>query len=209
MQFGLFQNFIDSVSTLTLEQYEILSKVLTNAQIGANEAEESPDSNVIDKKSSAKTSSGSSELEACILSQFAEHPVCPKCQGDDIGRWGFQCGRQRYRCNSCSATFNAFSCTPLARLRYPEKWNNYLTGMTCSMTLRASASEYGIALETAFRWRHRFLEVINNDQAEELCDITELDETFFENHLKVREKACQGRLANAEMIGIKREKYRF
>ena len=33
----------------------------------------------------------------------------------------------------------------LARLRYPEKWNDYLTGMTCSMTLRASASKYGIS----------------------------------------------------------------
>lgn len=89
MQFALFQSFIDNVSTLTLEQYEILSKALASAQIGANEAEESPDSNVIDKKSSAKTSSSSFELEACILSQFAEYPVCPKCQGHDVGRWGF------------------------------------------------------------------------------------------------------------------------
>lgn len=184
MQFELFQNFIDNVSALTLEQYEILSKALTNAQIGANEVEESPDSSVINNKSSAKTQSDSPELEARILSQFAEHPVCPKCQGHDVGRWGFQCGRQRYRCNTCSATFNAFSGTPLARLRHPEKWNNYLTGMTYSMTLRASASEYGIALETAFCWRHRFLEVINNDQAEELCGITELDETFFRESFK-------------------------
>lgn len=56
------------------------------------------------------------------------------------------------------------------------------------MTLRASASEYSIALETAFRWRHRFLEVINNDQAEELCGITELDETFFRESFKGQRK---------------------
>lgn len=31
MQFELSQNFIDNVSTLTLEQYETLNKVLTNA----------------------------------------------------------------------------------------------------------------------------------------------------------------------------------
>ena len=56
--------------------------------------------------------------------------------------------------------------------------------MTYSMTLRSAASEYNIDLKTAFRWRHRFLEVINNDQAEELCGITELDETFFRESFK-------------------------
>ena len=105
------------------------------------------------------------------------------------GRWGFQSERQRYRCKTCRATFNAFSNTPLARLRYPEKWSNYLTGMTYSMTLRASASEYGISLETAFRWRHHFLEVINNDQADELSGITELDETFFRESFKGQRKS--------------------
>ena len=122
------------------------------------------------------------------VTDFAEQPVCPKCQGHDIGRWGFQNERQRYRCKTCKATFNAFSGTPLARLRYPEKWNDYLTGMTYSMTLRASASEYGVSLETAFRWRHHFLEVINNDQAEELKGITELDETFFRESFKGQRK---------------------
>ena len=103
-------------------------------------------------------------------------------------RWGIRNGRQRYKCKTCTVTFNAFSGTALARLRHPEKWNNYLTGMTYSMSLRSAASEYNIDLKTSFRWRHRFLEVINNDQAEELCEITELDETFFRESFKGQRK---------------------
>ena len=188
MQFELFKNFVDAISTLTLEQYETLSRAMTDAQIGSDEAEESTGSVAIESEYSSNTKNSTSELETCILSHFAEQPVCPKCQGHDIGRWGFQNERQRYRCKTCKATFNAFSGTPLARLRYPEKWNDYLTGMTYSMTLRASASEYGVSLETAFRWRHHFLEVINNDQAEELKGITELDETFFRESFKGQRK---------------------
>ena len=56
--------------------------------------------------------------------------------------------------------------------------------MTYSMVLRPAAAENGIDLKTAFRWCHRFLEVINNDQAGELCGITELDETFFRESFK-------------------------
>ena len=41
---------------------------------------------------------------------------------------------------------------------------------------------------TAFRWCHRFLEVVNNDQAEELCGITELDETFLRESFKGQRK---------------------
>lgn len=184
MQLELFQNFLDSIPLLTHEQWDILDRTLLNARTAVEVAEETPEPTLESKESSSKSQHATPDLEVSILSHFAEHPECPKCKGHDIYRWGFQSGRQRYLCKTCKATFNAFSQTPLARLRYPEKWNNYLTGMTYSMTLRSAASEYDIDLKTAFRWRHRFLEVINNDQAEELCGITELDETFFRESFK-------------------------
>ncbi len=37
---------------------------------------------------------------------------------------------------------------------------------------------------TSFRWRHRFLQAIEDDQAEELLGIAELDETFFRESFK-------------------------
>ena len=112
MQSELFNNFVDSISTLTLEQYEILSKAMTNAQIGANETEESSNYGTAEKEYSVKAQDSSSGLALCIESLFSEHPVCPKCQGHDIGRWGFQSNRQRYHCKTCNTTFNAFSGTP-------------------------------------------------------------------------------------------------
>ena len=184
MQPELFQNFFDSISLLTGEQRDILSIALRNPQSVNGEEVEIADTDSVSSESSSQSKCAAPDLVASILSSFAEHPECPKCKNHHIMRWGVRNGRQRYRCVTCSATFNAFSNTPLARLRHPEKWNKYLTGMTYSMTLRPAASEYGIGLKTAFLWRHRFLEVINNDQAEELCGITELDETFFRESFK-------------------------
>ena len=184
MQPELFQNFVDSISSLTVEQREILSITLCNSQSVMKDEVDVADNESIFSESSSQGQSAVPDLEATILSRFAQNPECPKCKGHRISRWGIRNGRQRYRCVTCSATFNAFSNTPLARLRHPGKWNNYLTGMTYSMTLRPAASEYGINLKTAFLWRHRFLEVINDDQAEDLCGITELDETFFRESFK-------------------------
>ncbi|MRI34336.1 IS1595 family transposase ISEnu2 [Endozoicomonas sp. OPT23] len=184
MQSELFQNFIDSIPSLNNEQWGILDKTLLNARIPIDDSEEKPDFAPVDSKPSSNNQRSTPDLATSILTHFAEQPVCPECKSHSIYRWGVQSGRQRYRCKSCKKTFNAFSATPLARLRYPEKWNNYLTGMTYSMTLRAAANEYNIDLKTSFRWRHRFLEVINNDQAEKLSGITELDETFFRESFK-------------------------
>ncbi|WP_095211328.1 IS1595 family transposase [Endozoicomonas ascidiicola] len=180
MQSELFQNFIDSISSLTSEQRDILNTSLVSAQIEITEAVETTDSETLCSKSLSNNNT-THDVEKSILSKFAENPKCPRCKSHSVGRWGIRNGRQRYHCKTCDSTFNAFSGTPLARLRHPEKWSKYLT---YSMVLRPAAAENGIDLKTAFRWRHRFLEVINNDQAEELCGITELDETFFRESFK-------------------------
>ena len=128
--------------------------------------------------------SDSTLLQNLIEKNFAEHPRCPHCKGSDVIRWGFHKSRQRYRCEPCACTFTAFTDTPLHKLRYPEKWDQYVESMTHSMTLRPAASYFGIDLKTAFRWRHRFLQIIDNDQADELSGIVELDETFFRENFK-------------------------
>ena len=56
--------------------------------------------------------------------------------------------------------------------------------MTHSLTLRPAAKQCGISLQTSFRWRHRFLQVVEHDQAPELSGIAELDETFFRESFK-------------------------
>ena len=123
-----------------------------------------------------------------IEADFAKAPKCPHCGSEELHKWGFRSNRQRYRCKTCHSTLNSFSKTHLAYLHHPEKWDQYLEGMTHSMTLRPAAKQCGVNLKTAFHWRHRFLQTIEDDQAPELSDITELDETLFRESFKGQRK---------------------
>lgn len=163
MQYALFKEFLDAISTLTCHQKNILNKAL------------SPE---------VETKAHSPSLSTSIEQKFSEQPSCPHCESNQIKRWGSSDGRQRYRCKACHKTFNAFTNTPLARLRHPEKWQAYLNGMSHSTTLRVAACECDITLHTSFRWRHRFLAVLENDQGKDLGDIVELDETYLRESFK-------------------------
>lgn len=127
-------------------------------------------------------------IAATIETNFTKAPQCPNCGSNDYQKWGFRNNKQRYRCKSCRSTYNSLSKTHLTRLQHPEKWDQYLEGMTHSMTLRPAAKQCGINLKTSFHWRHRFLQAIEDDQAPELNGITELDETFFGESFKGQKK---------------------
>ena len=115
------------------------------------------------------------ELEHRLI----EAPECPHCHSSIINRFGKKGDMQRYRCKNCMKTFTATTNTPLARLRFKEKWVNYIEGMLESKVLRQSARENDINLKTAFRWRHRFLQLPAELKAKLLEGIVETDETFF------------------------------
>ena len=115
------------------------------------------------------------ELEHRLI----EDPECPHCHSSIINRFGKKGDMQRYRCKNCMKTFTATTNTPLARLRFKEKWVNYIEGMLESKVLRQSARENDINLKTAFRWRHRFLQLPAELKAKLLEGIVETDETFF------------------------------
>ncbi len=149
MQYQAFKLFLNSISTLTTHQRNTLRDVLLGNEISEHQP----------------------NLEKQVKAQFSKHPVCPHCDSNNYKLWGMREGRQRYWCRSCSRTYNAFTGTPLARLRHSEKWQTYLEGMTHSLTLRPAARACGVTLKTSFRWRHRFLQVLESDQAEELGDI--------------------------------------
>ena len=164
MKTSLFNQFLSKIHSLTAQQSGFLRKALRVTHL-------------VDAGSDV-------DLEHIIEKRFAEKPSCPHCSNLHIHRWGVRNGRQRYRCPVCCHTFNAFTGTPLARLRHSKKWASYLSGMTHSLTLRKAASAYGTTLKTAFLWRHRFLQVVENDQAPSLTGIVELDETFFRESFK-------------------------
>lgn len=114
-----------------------------------------------------------------IEQSFAGQPACPHCACTELHRWGKSCGLQRYRCRCCKHTFNALTCTPLAGLRHKEKWLDYGLAMVQGLSIRKAAASCGIAKNTSFKWRHRFLRVPARQQPPQMSGIAEADETFF------------------------------
>jgi hypothetical protein len=55
----------------------------------------------------------------------------------------------------------------------------YAEQMAQGQSARRSATACGVHRDTAFRWRHRFLRLPNEQQATQLEGVVEADETFF------------------------------
>ncbi|MGI5012466.1 MAG: IS1595 family transposase, partial [Janthinobacterium lividum] len=104
---------------------------------------------------------------------------CPACACERYHRHGQANGLQRYRCRACRRTYNDLSGTPLARLRLREKWLDYLGTLLASRSVRAAAAQVGVHRNTAFRWRHRFLDRARHDRPQRLAGIAEADEMFL------------------------------
>jgi len=104
---------------------------------------------------------------------------CPRCACEQCHRHGSANDLQRFRCCRCRRTFNDLTGTPLARLRLKGKWLDYLGALLDSQTVRAAAKRVGVHRNTAFRWRHRFLERVKHDRPAQLTGIVEADELFL------------------------------
>lgn len=108
-----------------------------------------------------------------------EKPLCPHCSHTQLQRWGTSCGLQRYRCRQCRHTFNALAHTPLARLRHKDRWLTFTQALIDGLSVRQAASNCGVAKNTSFKWRHRFLQSPAQQKAGKMQGIAEADETFF------------------------------
>jgi transposase-like protein len=82
---------------------------------------------------------------------------CPHCAGRAIVGWGRSHGLSRFRCKSCSRTFNALTKTAMAHLHKRERWFDHARAMIEGKSLAKTAELCGVHPTTAFRWRHRFL----------------------------------------------------
>jgi len=104
---------------------------------------------------------------------------CPRCDCTACHRHGHANNLQRFRCRACGRTFNDLTGTPLARLRHKGKWTDYLAMLLASLPVRPAANKVGVHRNTAFRWRHRFLDWVKFDRTERLTGIVEADEMFL------------------------------
>jgi transposase-like protein len=105
--------------------------------------------------------------------------ICPHCHSKQILRWGKRNDLQRYRCKKCKRTFNSLTKTPLARLHRKGHWLDYAKCLAEGLSVRKAAAICDIHRNTAFRWRHRFLENNTQVKPQELQGIVEANEMYF------------------------------
>jgi transposase-like protein len=133
---------------------------------------------------------------------------CPHCQCARLVRNGHADGLQRYKCRGCSRTFNALSATALARLRLKDKWLQQADVLCQGLIVRLAAKQLQVAPSTAFRWRHRFLQLAQQAKPESLSGVVEVDETYQLRSFKgqaVLGRAARRRGGKASTRGLSKE----
>ena len=114
-----------------------------------------------------------------VVESHAAPQACPHCSAERVVKNGTSGGYQRFLCRGCGKTFNVLTGTPLAHLHKRGRWLDHSAALTEGLTLHAVSERVGIAVSTAHRWRHRFLEAAKSAKAQALTGIAEADETYF------------------------------
>ena len=152
MDVGTFRAWLSGMDHLTVGQREEVQAILHGRDPGA-------------------------EVTSAIEDRLTPERCCPHCSTGGAVKRGSANGLRRYRCKACGKSFNALTGTPLARLRHKERWLEFSQSLTDGDTVRASAGRCAVAVGTAFRWRHRFLQTFKTATAP-LRGIVEADEAF-------------------------------
>lgn len=158
MKKSKFNSFLNSLSELTINQLQSLLCKASNLKTGAFVVAET--------------------VSKC------ESLSCPHCNSYDSHKWGKLRGLQRYRCKGCKKTYTALTGTPIANLHHIDLWMNYMGELIKGSTVHEAAASCRIDPKTSFRWRHRFLAMLDSAHECKLEGIIEMDETFFLNSKK-------------------------
>ena len=105
---------------------------------------------------------------------------CPHCNSTYFVKNGTKCNNQRYLCRDCKKSFVEQTCTILYNSQKDIKvWELYIHCMIEKYPLRKCAKICDINLATAFAWRHKILDALQNMMADvELDGVVQADETF-------------------------------
>lgn len=126
-----------------------------------------------------------SATKALRLVESARGPLsCPSCRTERVVRNGRARGLQRYLCKACGRSFSALTGTALAGVHHKERLHAFAECMSRGASIRDSAAELKISLNTALRLRHRFLNSVIEHQPKPLNGMVEVDETFFRESFK-------------------------
>jgi transposase-like protein len=129
------------------------------------------------------------EVLRILNKRLEQDPGCRHCGSKRTEGWGRERnGCKRRRCLDCKRTFNPLTGTPLARLQKKECWLKYAGALNESLSVRKAAKACKVDKNTAFKWRHRFLEAQNYSKDQLLAGIAEVDEIFLLESFKGQRK---------------------
>ncbi len=151
-------------------------------------------------------STGSATLDDDIETRAVS---CPHC-GDGLVRAnGKLKGVQRFVCKGCGKNFSETTGKFWYNIKKKGKVHRYLYCLLSGYSLRKSAEETGISLQTSFDWRHKLLISFSSVSPEGFHGITESDELFFAHSEKGNKdlgRPARKRGGKARKAGISDEK---
>ena len=121
-------------------------------------------------------------FEDFLLTKKSEKGInCPHCNSFNIKKNGHKGLIQRFLCKDCSKSFTSRNNTiTFSSKKSFATWKKYIDCMINGFTVRNSAEICGINKDTAFIWRHKILDALQNMASDVKLDgIVEADETFF------------------------------
>lgn len=129
-------------------------------------------------------------------------------------------GTQRYVCKDCGKSFVIATNSIVSGTRKDlSVWEQYIDCMMNGLSIRKTAVACGIHRNTAFLWRHKILDALQNMADDVTLDgIIEADETFFAisykgNHSKSKTFAmprkAHKRGHSTHIRGLSQERYVF
>jgi transposase-like protein len=194
MEAAAFANWLAGIRFLDLTQRSRASREL--ALPGANDPLEMSDHAIdaVAPPGEAEAAPGNGLLSKVGQGRIASFG-CPHCGRDDIRPWGNAGGKPRYRCAICRRTFNPLTGTPLAGLRYKDRWNDQVQALISGEPLARAAERCNVAYTTAFRWRHKFLSALNLDKPKCLDGIVEAEKTSILESFESN-RSAKGRRSN-------------
>lgn len=130
------------------------------------------------------------EAKELAAKRLEAQPACPHCGHEKFKKWGATgAGTQRYRCSGCGRTFNALTGTSFVRVHGKAQLVENAALMAERLSVRKAAKELGVHRNTAWRYRHLMMPVLDKHQPHSLEGVLEADEVFFRESFKGQKTA--------------------
>ena len=144
--------------------------------------------------------------------RFTSGRVCPICGCIHVVRNGHRKdGTQKYMCRDCKKSFVVTTGSIVSGTKKDlSVWEKYIFCMMNSFSVRKTAEICGIHRNTAFYYRHKILDALQNmANSVQLNGIVEVDETFFSVSYKGSRnlpREAHKRGGEVHLRGLSREK---